>query len=131
MIDGEDRILGGVTIELYRTAKAASSPISRSPRPRAEGLGRRLVAAARAWLDEAGGPDVPMLAETEREEDAETDSGREATRLRQTQLAGLGARMIDYEYWMPPLRPGLPAHVLHLMTFDQGTSKSPPPLSRA
>ena len=118
MIDGDDRILGGVTIELYRTANVGFlTYIAVAEAARGRGIGRRLVAAARAWLDEVGGPDVPMLAETEREEDAETDSEREATVLRQRRLSRLGARLVDFDYIMPPLRPGLHPHRLHMIIF--------------
>jgi GNAT superfamily N-acetyltransferase len=117
IIEGE-RVLGGVTIELYRAAMVGFlTYIAVAEAARGEGVGRRLVAAARAWLDEVGGADVPMLAETERYEDATTEEEREATVLRQRRLAGLGARLLDFDYIMPPLRPGLHPHRLHMMAF--------------
>src|SRR3546814_14909314 len=58
-----------------------------------------------------------MLAETERHQDAHDDEERAETDLRQKRLAGLGARMLDFDYVMPPLRPGLPPYRLHLMCF--------------
>ena len=117
IIEGK-RVLGGVTIELYRAATVGFlTYIAVADAARGKGVGRRLVAAARAWLDEVGGADVPMLAETERFEDATTQAEREATVLRQRRLAGLGARLLDFDYIMPPLRPGLHPHRLHLMVF--------------
>lgn len=113
-----EHILGGVTIELYRAATVGFlTYIAVAEAARGKGIGRRLVAAARAWLDEVGGADVPMLAETERYEDATTEAEREATLLRQRRLAGLGARLVDFDYIMPPLRPGLHPHRLHMMVF--------------
>lgn len=121
----DGRILGGVTIELYRTARVGFlTYIAVAEAARGKGVGRRLVAAARTWLDETGGRDVPMLAETERYEDAGDDEEREATILRQRRLAGLGARMLDFDYVMPPLRPGLCPHRLHMMAFGAPASVS-------
>lgn len=118
MLDRNGRVLGGATIELYRTATVGFlTYIAVAQDARGKGIGRRLIAAARAWLDEIGGPDVPMLAETERYEDADDEAERAATVLRQRRLAGLGARMIDFDYVMPPLRPGLSPHRLHMMAF--------------
>ena len=118
MIDGQNHILGGVTIELYRRAEVGFlTYIAVAEAARGGGIGGRLVAAARAWLDEVGGPDIPMLAETERYEDAADDVEREATVLRQRRLAGLGAQMVDFDYIMPPLRPDLHPHRLHMMIF--------------
>jgi GNAT superfamily N-acetyltransferase len=123
MVDGTNRILGGVTIELYRAATFGFlTYVAVGEAARGQGLGRRLVAAARAWLDAVGGPDVPMLAETERYQDANDDEERAATVLRQRRLAGLGARMVDFDYVMPPLRPGLNPHRLHMMIFGGPTS---------
>lgn len=120
-----ERILGGVTIELYRGAQVGFlTYISVAAEARGEGIGRRLVAAARAWLDENGGPDVPMLAETERFEDAGDEEERAATILRQRRLAGLGARLLDFDYIMPPLRPGLQPHPLHMMVFGEPSALS-------
>lgn len=117
-MEGE-RILGGVTIELYRTAKAGFlTYIAVAEEARGKGIGRRLVAAARAWLDEVGGKDVPMLAETERFEDAEDDAERGATARRQRRLSRLGARRLDFDYFMPPLRSGLSPHRLHMLVFN-------------
>ncbi len=120
MLGHEEHILGGVTIELYRNARVGFlTYISVAEHARGKGIGRRLVTAARAWLDEAGGPDVPMMAETERYEDANDNEEREATVLRQRRLAGLGARMLDFDYIMPPLRPGLKPHRLHMLLFGK------------
>ena len=124
-IDDAGRILGGVTIELYRGAAVGFlTYIAVRETARGQGIGRRLVAAARSWLDETGGADVPMLAETERYEDGGDDAEREATALRQRRLAGLGARMVEFDYIMPPLRPGLSPHRLHMMVFGGGDSIS-------
>lgn len=118
LLDG-DMVAGGVTVELYRTARCGLlTYISIHPERRGQGLGRQLVGHARAALTGMAGSEVLMFAETERLEDAQDDAERIATILRQTQLSGLGAKLVDYEYWMPPLRPGLPAHRLHLMAFD-------------
>src|SRR3546814_19249669 len=71
-----------------------------------------------------------MLAETERHQDAHDDEERAETDLRQKRLAGLGARMLDFDYVMPPLRPGLPPYRLHLMCFlrkDEGRASLPAP----
>ena len=118
-IEGE-RILGGATIELYRTARAGFlTYIAVAEDARGKGIGRRLVAAARAWLDAVGGPDVPMLAETERFRDTGNEAEREATAIRQRRLSGLGARRVDFDYVMPPLRPGLSPHRLHLLALGE------------
>ena len=120
MVGAGDRVIGGVTIELYRAATIGFlTYIAVDEAARGKGLGRRLLAAARAWLDEVGGPDVPMLAETERYEDAGDDAERDATVLRQRRFASLGARMLDFDYVMPPLRPGLHPHRLHMMILGE------------
>ena len=49
---------------------------------------------------------------------------RKATVLRQRRLAGLGARLIDFDYIMPPLRPGLAPHRLHMLAFGAPTGLS-------
>lgn len=121
----DEQILGGVTVELYRGAQIGFlTYISVAEHARGRGIGRCLVTAARAWLDETGGSEVPMLAETERFEDAEGEQEREATILRQRRLAGLGARMLDLDYIMPPLRPGLHPHRLHMMVIGEPSALS-------
>ena len=115
----DDAVAGGVTIEYYRRADCGLlTYISVAADRRGQGLGRRLVAAARAALTEAAGHTVPMLAETERYDDADDDEEREKTLTRQRQLAKLGAHRIDFDYVMPPLREGLLPHRLHMMAFD-------------
>ncbi|MBX3595471.1 GNAT family N-acetyltransferase [Sphingomonas sp.] len=119
LVDGDGRIAGGVTIELYRRANAGLlTYISVAPDRRGRGLGKRLIAEARAALDRFAAPDTPMFAETERMEDAHDDDERAATVLRQRRLAGMGARWVEFDYVMPPLRPDTSPHRLHLMIFD-------------
>lgn len=134
LVDGDNVPVAGVTIEHYRTAGVGLlTYIAVAETMRGAGIGRRLVGAARAWLDRAAGPDTPMLAETERYQDACDDAEREATDIRQKRLARLGARMIDMDYVMPPLRQGELPHRLHLMCFqsidDQRTTLSAPQIS--
>ena len=126
LLDGESSVIGGVTIEFYRTARCGLlTYVSVAPEWRGRGIGRRLVSSARSALDRLGGADVPMLAETERLEDAADAQEAAATMLRQRQLAGLGARWIDFDYVMPPLRPDSEPHRLHLMLFDPaGTTRN-------
>jgi GNAT superfamily N-acetyltransferase len=112
-------VAGGATIELYRAAGCGLlTYIAIHADRRGQGLGRQLVNEARAALTRMAGGDAPMFAETERLEDAEDDAERAGTVLRQTQLAGLGARVIDFDYIMPPLRPDTSPHRLHLLAFD-------------
>lgn len=127
LVAPDGSVAGGVTIELYRTANCGLlTYISIAADRRGQGLGKRLVAEARAAITRMAGGPRPIFAETERLDDARDDAERAATALRQTQLAGLGARMVDYDYWMPPLRPGLPAHRLHLMLIDAEAPPSVP-----
>ncbi len=127
LVEGDDVVAGGVTIELYRTANCGLlTYISIAADRRGQGLGKRLVAEARAAIARMAGGPRPIFAETERLDDAHDEAERAATILRQTQLAGLGARMVDYDYWMPPLRPGLPAHRLHLMLIDTDQPETVP-----
>jgi GNAT superfamily N-acetyltransferase len=123
LLGAADAVAGGVTVEYYRTAGCGLlTYIAIAEDRRGQGLGRWLVGEAEAAL--ARMASAPLLfAETERLEDAHDDAERAATILRQTRLAGLGARLVDYDYWMPPLRPGLPAHQLHLMVFDRAASE--------
>jgi len=118
LLDSDDRPVAGVTIEYYRTAGVGLlTYIAVAEGARGKGIGRRLIGAARNWLDRTADADTPMLAETERYQDAHDDDERAETDLRQKRLAGLGARMLDFDYVMPPLRLGLPPYRLHLMCF--------------
>jgi hypothetical protein len=63
---------------------------------------------------------VPMFAETERYIDAEDEIERQATLSRQRQLAKLGARMLAFDYVMPPLRANSSPHPLYLLLFTSG-----------
>ena len=118
LLDAEDHPVAGVTIEYYRAARIGLlTYIAVAEGARGKGIGRRLIAAARAWLDRTADAATPMLAETERYQDAHDDAERGETDLRQKRLAGLGARMLDFDYVMPPLRPELPPYRLHLMCF--------------
>lgn len=124
-------VVAGVTIEFYRTAGCGLlTYISVAPHLRSAGLGRRLVETARTTLDTMAGTDVPMFAETERLEDAHDEAEREETILRQRRLAGLGARLVDFDYVMPPLRPDSEPHRLHLMLFDPGQRHASVPAAR-
>lgn len=118
LVDGE-RVVAGVTVEHYRTAECGLlTYISVAPAMRGRGLGRRLIAAARAALDAMADAATPMFAETERLEDARDDQEAAETVLRQTRLDKLGARLIDFDYVMPPLRPDSDPHRLHLLLID-------------
>ncbi|MDC7809717.1 GNAT family N-acetyltransferase [Sphingomonas koreensis] len=118
LVDPAGDVAGGVTIELYREANAGLlTYISVDATRRGQGLGKRLIAEARAALDRMGSPATPMFAETERLEDARDEAERAATVLRQRQLAGMGARWVEFDYVMPPLRTDTLPHRLHLMLF--------------
>jgi GNAT superfamily N-acetyltransferase len=120
LIGAGDFVAGGATIELYRTADCGLlTYLSIHADRRGQGLGKRLIGEARAALAQMAGGPRPVFAETERLEDARTADARAATMLRQTQLARLGARLVGFDYWMPPLRPGLPAHQLHLALIGE------------
>lgn len=115
----DGHVAAGVTIEYYRVAGCGLlTYISVEPALRGQGLGRRLVSAARATLDAMAAPETLMFAETERLEDAHDEDERQETILRQSRLAKLGARLVDFDYVMPPLRPDSSPHRLHLMVFD-------------
>jgi len=119
LVAEDEAVAGGATVELYRAADSGLlTYLSVAADRRGQGLGRRLVAEARLALARMAGGERLLFAETERLVDAADDAEREATILRQAKLAGLGARLVDFDYWMPPLRPGLPAHPLHLLVFD-------------
>lgn len=119
----DGHVVAGVTIEYYRAAGCGLlTYISVDPALRGKGLGRQLVTAARATLDAMAAADTLMFAETERLEDAHDQAEREETILRQTRLAKLGARLVDFDYVMPPLRPDSSPHRLHLMVFDPARS---------
>lgn len=112
-------IVAGVTVEYYRTARCGLlTYISVAADRRGRGLGRRLMRTARATLDAMAGPGTPMFAETERLEDAADAVEASETILRQKRLAGLGARLVRFDYVMPPLRPDTAPHRLHLMLMD-------------
>ena len=118
LADGET-IVAGVTIEHYRTARSGLlTYISVAPQWRGRGIGRRLVRAARDALDAMADADTPMFAETEPLEDAASPPEAAETLLRQKRLAGLGARLVAFDYVMPPLRPDSAPHRLHLMLID-------------
>lgn len=118
LVDLAGDVAGGVTIELYREADAGLlTYISVDANRRGQGLGKRLIAEARAALDRMGSSATLMFAETERLEDARDEAERAATVLRQRQLAGMGARWVEFDYVMPPLRADTLPHRLHLMLF--------------
>jgi GNAT superfamily N-acetyltransferase len=120
LIDTDERVVGGVTTEFYRTAGVGLlTYIAVREGSRRRGLGQQLVKAAQSWIDETAGADVLMLAETERGEDAQNETEMSETMLRQERLARLGARMVDLDYVMPPLREGLATRRLHLMVFRE------------
>lgn len=111
-------IAGGATIELYRGAGCGLlTYLSIHADRRGQGLGKRLVAEARTALERMAGGPAPMFAETERLEDAHDPAERDETILRQSRLSGLGAKLIDFDYIMPPLRADTLPHRLHLMVF--------------
>ncbi|MET1081786.1 MAG: GNAT family N-acetyltransferase [Burkholderiales bacterium] len=123
-------IVGGVTIEHYRAADCGLlTYIAVAPDAQARGVGKRLVAEARAALDEMAGT-VPMFAETERYCDAADDAERAATVTRQRQLAKLGAELLAFDYVMPPLRPDSQPHSLHLLVFGPHPGTHPPVSTR-
>ncbi|UUL82416.1 GNAT family N-acetyltransferase [Sphingomonas qomolangmaensis] len=118
-------IVGGVTIEHYRTADCGLlTYIAVMPDARGRGVGTRLVAEARRVLTEIAG-NVLMFAETERYCDAVDDHERTATIARQRQLAKLGADMLVFDYVMPPLRADSQPHPLHLLVFIAGPGTRP------
>lgn len=118
LVDPAGDVAGGVTIELYREADAGLlTYISVGANRRGQGLGKRLIAEARTALNRMGSPATLMFAETERLEDAQDEAERAATVLRQRQLAGMGARWVEFDYVMPPLRADTLPHRLHLMLF--------------
>jgi len=111
-------ILGGATVELYRTARSSLlTYIAVDREARGRGIGRRLIHGAHRALARMGGSAALLFAETERLQDAHDPAERTATETRQRQLDGLGARLLDFDYVMPPLSPGLPPKRLHLMLF--------------
>lgn len=115
----EGAILGGVTIEHYRRADCGLlTYIAVVGERRGQGLGRRLIAEARARLDQWAGKDALIFAETEIYDEAASAHEREEIVARQQRLARLGAYALDLDYVMPPLRPGLPPRRLHLMVLD-------------
>ena len=118
LADEEGAIAGGATIELYRTAGCGLlTYLSIHAERRSQGLGKRLVAEARSALERMAGGPAPMFAETERLEDAHDAAEHDETILRQSRLAGLGAKLVDFDYIMPPLRADTLPHRLHLMVF--------------
>lgn len=119
-LGADEAILGGVTIEHYRTADCGLlTYIAVAPDGRDRGLGKALVAEARRRLAEWAGKDVPLLAETEIYDEAEDEHERDEVVLRQNRLARLGARLVDFDYVMPPLSAGQKPRRLHLMQFDK------------
>jgi len=119
LLDAEGQPIGGATIEYYRTARCGLlTYLTVAPQQRGRGLGRKLVGLACEILDRLAGGDVPMLAETERLEDAADESEAAETDKRQRRLAALGARWIVFDYVMPALRPDSEPHRLHLIVFD-------------
>lgn len=126
LVADDGAVAGGATIELYRTAGCGLlTYLSIHADRRSQGLGKRLVAEARAALERMAGGPALMFAETERLEDAHDDAERAETILRQKRLAGLGAKMVDFDYIMPPLRPDTLPHRLHMMVF--GAAETVPP----
>lgn len=120
LVTEDEMVAGGATVELYRAADSGLlTYLSVAADRRGRGLGRLLVAEARLALARMAEGRRLLFAETERLEDAADDAEREATIVRQATLARLGASLVDFDYWMPPLRPGLPAHPLHLLVFDE------------
>ncbi|AKH41804.1 GNAT superfamily N-acetyltransferase [Altererythrobacter atlanticus] len=119
LVDGHDCPIGGATIEYYRGAKCGLlTYLSVAERERGQGHGRELAMLARRILDEMAEADTPMLAETERLEDAANPQEAAETEKRQRRLSALGARWIDFDYVMPPLRADSQPHRLHLLVFD-------------
>lgn len=118
LVGDDGKVGGGATIELYRDAGCGLlTYLSIHADRRGRGLGARLVAEARAALERMAGGPAPMFAETERLEDAHDAVERAETILRQSRLAGLGAKLVDFDYIMPPLRADTLPHRLHLMIF--------------
>lgn len=119
LVDARDTVCGGATVEFYRTAQCGLlTYLAVDDRRAGQGLGRRLVGEATMALCALAGFDPPLFAETERHEDAADAHEADQTALRQRRLHRLGARMVDLDYVMPPLRAGLPPRRLHLMVFD-------------
>lgn len=117
-LDGET-VLGGATVEFYRGAECGLlTYIAVAAQRRGHGVGRRLIQAARAALHDIAGRPVPLLAETETYDDASDDHERAEIIERQRRLARMGAWLVDFDYVMPPLRPGLSPRRLHLMLLD-------------
>ena len=125
-LTGAGEIVGGATIEHYRGADCGLlTYIAVAEGRRDGGIGRSLIGHARERLTEWAGPDVPMFAETEIYDEAESDRERGEIALRQKRLDRLGAKVLDFNYMMPPLRAGLPPRRLHLMVIgDSGRTPS-------
>lgn len=118
LVADDGSVAGGATIELYRTAGCGLlTYLSIHAERRGQGLGKRLVAEARAALERMAGGPALMFGETERLEDAQDEAERTETILRQSRLSGLGAKLVDFDYIMPPLRADTLPHRLHLMVF--------------
>ena len=116
--DQGGRVVGGATVEHYRTADCGLlTYIAVDPALRGTGAGKRMVKEAHAALEGMAGKGRLLFAETERLEDAPNDHEREETVTRQLRLHALGARLVAFDYVMPPLRSGLPPRPLHLMLF--------------
>lgn len=120
LLDESGAVAGGATVEFYREPRCGLlTYISIARNRRGRGLGRLLISEARLALAAVSGLDPLLFAETERLQDAQDDHEVAETRLRQRQLSGLGARLVDTDYVMPPLRAGLPPRSLHLIVFDE------------
>lgn len=119
LVAGEDFVAGGATIELYRAAGCGLlTYLSIHAERRSQGLGKRLIAEAHQAIARMAGEPRLIFLETERLQDAHDAAERAETVLRQKRLAGLGARMIGFDYIMPPLRPDTLPHRLHLLALD-------------
>ena len=132
LVVADEEVWGGATIEYYRAAAAGLlTYIAIAPQHRGQRLAHVLIHAARQALAERGGADTPMFAETERYDDAHDEDERLATVTRQRQLNGLGALKIEFDYVMPPLRPGASPRRLHLLLLDPPQTGRAPMVSAA
>ena len=112
-------VIGGATVEYYRQADAGLlTYLAIAERFREKGLSRRLVLAAHKALAEMASKSTPLFAETEKYDDHAEEDERATIIRRHRRLSALGAYAIDFDYVMPPLRPGAEPRELHLLVLD-------------
>jgi len=115
----EGKVIGGATVEYYRQADAGLlTYLAIAEDYREKGLSRRLVDAAHKALAAIASKSTLLFAETEKFDDTAEEDERAALIRRHRRLDALGAYAIDFDYVMPPLRPGAEPRALHLLVLD-------------